>query len=39
MQSVLQYVLYLGLLVVLAIPLGSYMQKVRTERDLSVPRF
>ena len=28
MQSVLQYVLYLGLLVVLAIPLGSYMQKV-----------
>ena len=28
MNTVLQYVLYLGILVALAIPLGAYMKKV-----------
>lgn len=28
MNSVIQYVLYLAILIVLAVPLGSYMKKV-----------
>lgn len=30
MSSVIQYILYLAILVILAIPLGAYMKKVMT---------
>ena len=37
MNSVLQYVLYVGILVVVAIPLGFYMSKVMDGEKILLP--
>lgn len=38
MRTVIQYVLYLAILIVLAIPLGAYMKKVMCGEKRSFPK-